>query len=60
METGITLNAEALAGFAAAFGVGLLTVRALLAVAGRVNFGVFVLGTGALLIASAVLQVLLF
>ena len=59
-KTGISLTAEALAGFVAAFGVGLLTVRALLALAGRVNFGVFVLATGVLLIASAVVQVLFF
>ena len=49
------ISGEALAATAAAFVVGLITIRALLAVAERVNFAVFLLAAGTAVIAGAAL-----
>jgi undecaprenyl-diphosphatase len=53
----ITTKEGLLAGLVAAV-VGLATIRALLAVASRINFGVFVLGIGGVLVAGGLWQAL--
>jgi undecaprenyl-diphosphatase len=52
MDAGVELSVNAVVGVVAAGVVGLLTIKALMAVAQRVNFGAFVLTLGALVIAG--------
>ncbi len=58
LDGGFTLSAEAVVGAAAAFVVGLASMRALLAFAERVNFGLFVVLVGLAIIAAAVWEAL--
>ena len=55
-EGGVASSWPALAAAVVAFGVGLVTIRALLAFAQRVNLGGFVAATGAVMVAGAVWQ----
>ena len=50
-----SISAETLAAAAVAFVTGLVTIRALAAVAERVNFGAFLLATGSAIVAGALL-----
>ncbi|MDA1215748.1 MAG: undecaprenyl-diphosphate phosphatase [Chloroflexi bacterium] len=52
LDEGVDLSVNAFVGVVAAGVVGLVTIKALMAVAQRVNFGVFVLTLGALVIAG--------
>lgn len=53
-----SLSAAAMAAAAVAFATGLATIRALVAVAERVNFGAFLLAAGAAVMAGAILLTL--
>lgn len=57
VDGGVVSTWPALVATAVAFGVGLVTIRALLAFAQRVNLGGFVAVTGAVMVAGAVWQV---
>ncbi len=54
LDGGFALSAEAVVGAAVAFVVGLASIRALLAFAERVNFGLFVVLVGLAIMAAAV------
>ena len=56
VDGGVASTWPALAAAVVAFGVGLVTIRALLAFAQRVNLGGFVAATGAVMVAGAVWQ----
>ena len=58
MSGSFSISAEALAAAAVAFVTGLVTIRALVEVAERVNFGVFLLAAGAAIVAGALLLTL--
>lgn len=58
VDSGLALSSGALVATIIAAVVGLMTIRGLLAVAQRVNFGFFVLLIGALMLASGVWQAL--
>jgi undecaprenyl-diphosphatase len=60
VKSGAGVTTEGVVGGAAAFVIGLATMRGLLAVAGRVNFGAFVFGTGAVLVLLALFQIFWF
>lgn len=54
LDSGLALSGSAIAGAVVAAAVGLATIRGLLAVAARVNFGVFVLLVGAAILAGGI------
>ncbi len=56
LDSGLVLSGGAVAAALLAAVVGLITIRALLAVAHRVNFGLFVLLLGALILGGAIWQ----
>jgi len=56
LDSGFDIRTGHWAGAAAAFVVGLVCIKALLAVAGRVNFGAFVVAVGALMVVGAVVE----
>lgn len=53
IDSGLVLEVEAILAAGVAFVVGLLTIRGLMTVAARVNFGWFVLAVGAVMIAGS-------
>ena len=57
VDGGVVSTWPALAAAVVAFGVGLVTIRAVLAFAQRVNLGGFVVATGAVMVAGAAWQV---
>ena len=56
ISSGAALAPESLGALAAAFGSGLLTIRILLRLAARLNYGWFLLAVGAVMLAGAIWQ----
>lgn len=56
LDGGMITSGSAVAAMLVAAGVGLVTIRALLVVAQRINFAIFVIGTGAAILSVALWQ----
>lgn len=56
VSSGAAFSPESLAALAAAFGAGLLTIRILLRLAARLNYGWFLLGVGGVMLGGALWQ----
>ncbi len=56
LSSGVRVSPESLAALAVAFAVGLMTIRALLRLAERLNYGWFLLAVGGAMLAGAVWQ----
>ncbi len=59
IDKGLIVDAEAIVAAAVAFVVGLVTIKVLMAVAARINFGWFVMTVGSVMIAGALIAWLL-
>ncbi len=57
-SSGVEIDAEAVVAAVVAFATGLVTIRLLLGVAGRINFAGFAFAVGALMVAGAVWDML--